>query len=82
MKGALQVMQHMEEVEDSEMKTKMEKIQKELEEKEEELDGLEDLNQTLIVQERKCNDELQDARKELIKVSLFLLYICVCHLPD
>ncbi|XWS74132.1 hypothetical protein CRYUN_Cryun02cG0189200 [Craigia yunnanensis] len=64
--GALQVMLHMDGDEDAEMKRKMEAIQEELKEKEEELDGVEDLNQALIVKERKSNDELQDARKELI----------------
>ncbi|XP_071729043.1 factor of DNA methylation 2 [Rutidosis leptorrhynchoides] len=34
----------------------------------EELDNLEDLNYTLITRERRSNDELIDARKELIKV--------------
>ena len=71
MKGALQVMQHMEGDEDTEMKRKMEAIQEELKDKEEELDGLEELNQALIVKERKSNDELQGARKELINVSIF-----------
>jgi len=42
-----------------------------LREKEGELNDLEALNQTLIVRERKSNDELQDARKELINVSSF-----------
>ncbi|KAG6485938.1 hypothetical protein ZIOFF_054505 [Zingiber officinale] len=32
----------------------------------EEIEGLEDLNQALIVKERQSNDELQHARKELI----------------
>ena len=37
-----------------------------LREKEESLEDLEALNQTLIVKERKSNDELQEARRELI----------------
>ncbi|RVW66153.1 hypothetical protein CK203_007403 [Vitis vinifera] len=45
---------------------KMDDIQEELKEKEEELDDLEALNQALVVKERKSNDELQEARKELI----------------
>ncbi|KAF6137792.1 hypothetical protein GIB67_040500 [Kingdonia uniflora] len=37
-----------------------------LEEKEGELEHLEDLSQSLIAKERKSNDEMQEARKELI----------------
>ncbi|KAL5720678.1 hypothetical protein ACHQM5_013323 [Ranunculus cassubicifolius] len=44
----------------------MEAMVKRLEEKEDELADLEALNQTLIVKERNSNDQLQDARKELI----------------
>ena len=54
---------------DAEVKDKMKKIQGELDEKEDEFDYLESLNQALIVKERRTNDELQEARKELIKVS-------------
>ncbi|XP_021278270.1 factor of DNA methylation 4-like isoform X2 [Herrania umbratica] len=66
MKGALQVMQHMEGDGETEMKTKMNAIEEELKDKEEELDDLEELNQALIVKERKTNDELEGARKEII----------------
>ena len=55
---------------DDETKKRMEAINEELKEKEEELDDLEALTQTLIIKERKCNDELQEARKEMITVSL------------
>ncbi|KAL4571067.1 hypothetical protein LXL04_017817 [Taraxacum kok-saghyz] len=65
MKGAIEVMKHMPE-EDMEAKKKFDSIKEELKEKEEELEDLEALNQALIVKERKSNDELQDARKELI----------------
>ncbi|KAI3801508.1 hypothetical protein L1987_29615 [Smallanthus sonchifolius] len=65
MKGALEVMKHVTTV-DVEAKNKMESIQNDLKEKEEELEGLEELNQALIVKERKSNDELVEARKELI----------------
>lgn len=44
-----------------------------LREKEGDLDDLEALNQTLIVKERKSNDELQDARKELVNDKHFIL---------
>jgi hypothetical protein len=71
LKGAFQVMNHIGET-DLEEKKKLEEIKMELQEKEEELEGVEDLQQTLVVQERKTNDELQDARKKLISVCIFL----------
>ncbi|XP_039004450.1 factor of DNA methylation 4-like [Hibiscus syriacus] len=64
MKGQIEVMQHMEG--DGEMKQKMEAIQEELREKEEEWSSVEELYQVLVVSERQKNDELLDARKELI----------------
>ncbi|KAM7522187.1 hypothetical protein LguiA_012089 [Lonicera macranthoides] len=66
MRGAIEVMKHMSEDGDMEAKKKIESIQEELEEKEEDLEDLEQTNQALIVKERKSNDELQEARKELI----------------
>lgn len=72
MKGALQIMKHMGEDGDMEAKKKMDAIAEDLKVKEEELDDTEALNQALIIQERKTNDELQEARKELITV---------CHPP-
>jgi hypothetical protein len=69
MKNALQVTKHMGEDEDLDIRAKMDTVRQELKEKEEELRGLEELNQALIFQERKINDELQEALKELINVS-------------
>ncbi|KAG6760067.1 hypothetical protein POTOM_036568 [Populus tomentosa] len=69
MKNSLQIMKHMGEDEDLDVKKKMDTVREELKEKKEELDGLEQLNQALIIKERKTNDELQDARKELISAS-------------
>jgi hypothetical protein len=57
---------------DLEEKKKLEAVKMELKEKEEELKDMQDLQQTLIVTECKTNDELQDARKELISVRIFL----------
>ncbi|XP_058109635.1 factor of DNA methylation 1-like isoform X2 [Magnolia sinica] len=64
MKGKLQVMRHM--GDDDSNQKKVEEMSEELKEKEEEMEGLEQLNQALIVKERRSNDELQEARKELI----------------
>ncbi|XP_031259580.1 protein INVOLVED IN DE NOVO 2-like [Pistacia vera] len=66
MRGTLNVMKHMEGDEDCEVLQNMDTLIKDMREKEGELEDLEALNQTLIIRERKSNDELQDARKELI----------------
>ena len=66
-RGTIQVMKHMRE-ENVEVQEKMDAIIKEIKEKEQEMDAVEALNQSLIVRERKSNDELQEARKELINV--------------
>ena len=79
MRGAFQVVKHMGEDGDMDMKIKMDKIQEELKEKEEELESLEALNQTLVVKERKSNDELQEARKELISVRIVVNVIILLY---
>ncbi|KAI3777975.1 hypothetical protein L2E82_06895 [Cichorium intybus] len=66
LKGDLNVMKHISD-NDLEVLKKIDDIHNKLKEKEEELDDLENLNQTLVVQERTRNDELQEARKELIE---------------
>ncbi|KAF4362207.1 hypothetical protein G4B88_009487 [Cannabis sativa] len=66
MRGALEVMKHMGGDEDMEVEKNMKEIQEQLKEKEEEYEALEDLSQALIVKERRSNDELQQARKEMI----------------
>ncbi|KAK6142139.1 hypothetical protein DH2020_006950 [Rehmannia glutinosa] len=73
MRGAIEVMKHMttDEEGDMEDKKKLESIEEELKDKEEELDGLESVNQALIIKERMTNDELQEARKQLINDKIF-----------
>lgn len=66
LKGTAEVMKHMGEEGDKEAENNMNSIELELKEKEEELDALEAINQALIIKERKTNDEVQEARKELI----------------
>ncbi|KAI3470743.1 hypothetical protein Pfo_027406 [Paulownia fortunei] len=66
LRGKLNVMKHMGDEGDLEVLNKVDLLLKALREKEGDLEDLEALNQTLIVQERKRNDELQDARKELV----------------
>ncbi|XP_057436898.1 factor of DNA methylation 4 [Lotus japonicus] len=65
LRGAVLVMKHMGE-DDVDEKKKLDAIKMELQDKEEEWEGIEQMHQTLVIKERKTNDELQDARKELI----------------
>ncbi|KAL0916218.1 hypothetical protein M5K25_013711 [Dendrobium thyrsiflorum] len=65
LKGSLEVMKLMG-GQDLVVHQKIDKLNEELREKNEELEDLEVLNQALVVKERKSNDELQEARKELI----------------
>ncbi|GFQ06837.1 protein involved in de novo 2 [Phtheirospermum japonicum] len=66
LRGKLNVVKHMGDEGDLEVLNKVEMLLKSMREKEGELEDLESLNQTLIVQERMKNDELQDARKEMV----------------
>ncbi|XP_010520107.1 PREDICTED: protein INVOLVED IN DE NOVO 2-like [Tarenaya hassleriana] len=66
--GQLKVMKHMGSDDDVEVVKKVETMVSDLSEKERELADLDKFHQSLIVRERKINDELQDARKELISI--------------
>lgn len=68
LKGKLEVMKHMGGDDDAAVQQKINQMNELLLEKKENLDGLEDLNQQLLAKERQSNDELQEARKELILV--------------
>lgn len=70
LKGKLEVMKHLGDQDDDAVQKKMEVMKQELGEKIEELEALESLNQTLMIKERQSNDELQEARKELIAVCI------------
>ncbi|KAJ4958775.1 hypothetical protein NE237_025886 [Protea cynaroides] len=67
LKGSLEVMKHMAGEDDSGVQKTMIEMTQELNEKEMELKDMEDMHQALVVKERESNDELQDARKELIE---------------
>lgn len=78
-RGKLNVLRSMGDDGDAQVLEKVDTMLKGLREKEDELEDLEALNQTLIVKERKSNDELQEARKELINVSFFFnIYFIFC----
>ncbi|KAJ0076445.1 hypothetical protein Patl1_34717 [Pistacia atlantica] len=67
LKGKIEVIQHLGDADDAAVQKKMKEMKDELAEKEENLGSLEELSQTLITKERQSNDELQEARKELIQ---------------
>lgn len=71
LKGKLQVMKHLGDDDDCAVQEQIKKMDDELKAKMEEMEDVEDMNQTLVVKERQSNDELQEARKELIKVFIF-----------
>ncbi|CAK8574569.1 unnamed protein product [Lathyrus sativus] len=67
LKGKLQVMKHLGDQDDAAIKKKMEEMKAELKDKMDDLDDMEAMNNTLVTKERRSNDELQEARKELIE---------------
>jgi hypothetical protein len=71
LKGKLEVMKHMGVGEDTELE--IENMRKALGKKDAEMDAIDSLNQTLIIKQRRTNDELEDAKKELTGVSIALL---------
>jgi hypothetical protein len=68
LRGKLEVVKHME-GEGIDVKKRFEELTKQLDERMDAMEHLDELNQTLIIKERKTNDELQDAKKELTKVT-------------
>ncbi|XP_015956518.1 protein INVOLVED IN DE NOVO 2 [Arachis duranensis] len=67
LRGSLSVLKHMEDDDDAEVLKKVDDLHMDLREKEQSLQDIDALNQTLIVKERKSNEELQEARKELVE---------------
>jgi cell shape-determining protein MreC len=68
LRGKLKVVKHME-GEGVDVKKRTEELTKQLDERMDAMEHMDELNQTLIIKERMTNDELQDAKKELIKVT-------------
>ena len=66
--GKLEVVKH----QGLESKEKIDVLSQVLEDNYGEMEGLELLNTALLITERKINDQLQDARKELINVSCLI----------
>ncbi|XP_073124137.1 factor of DNA methylation 1-like isoform X2 [Henckelia pumila] len=73
LKGKLEVMEHLRGEDDAGAQQKIDEMKEQLEEKIEDLFDREELNQQLLAKERESNDELQEARKELIAGLIDLL---------
>lgn len=69
LRGKLEVMKHMGAEADTTSK-EFDKVSEELKEKDEQLEAIESANQALIIVERRTNDELEQAKKELIQVCI------------
>ena|ERR1044072_5379624 len=83
LKGSLSVLKHIKDDEDAVAPNKVDALHKDLREKEESLQGIVDaLNQAPIVSERKSNIELQEARKELVDVSVLFRYFFPYQFTD
>lgn len=74
LKRQLSVMRHVELDSGSEIVNKVETFLRDLSETEGELAHLNKFNQDLVVQERKSNDELQEARRALISVCSSIIF--------
>ncbi|XP_020259597.1 factor of DNA methylation 1-like [Asparagus officinalis] len=74
LKGQLLVLKHLEGEDDVDLHEKMEKVNEKLRQEREELELL---NNSLVKKERESNDELQEARKELIAVRILFPFISV-----
>ncbi|CAH2067945.1 unnamed protein product [Thlaspi arvense] len=66
LKGKLQVMRRVEDEDDEDIKKEMKDMNEKLEEKCSELEDLEDTNSALMIKQRQGNDEIQEAREELL----------------
>ncbi|XP_073035057.1 factor of DNA methylation 1-like [Primulina eburnea] len=66
LKGKLEVMKHLGGDDDAAAQQRIDQMKEQLEEKVDDLNYREELNRQLLAKERESNDELQEARKELI----------------
>ncbi|KAH0763912.1 hypothetical protein KY290_019985 [Solanum tuberosum] len=80
LKGKLEVMKHLGGNDDAAVQNKIKEMNEELKDKMEEMDGMESLNQTLLLKERQSNDELQDARRTLKEGLLEVLSSARAHI--
>ncbi|XP_073035063.1 factor of DNA methylation 1-like [Primulina eburnea] len=66
LKGKLEVLKHLGAEDDTGVRQMIDQMKERLEEKDDDLNYLEEFNRQLLLKERESNDELQEARKELI----------------
>ena len=74
LRGKLEVMKHMPGQRDSESKKKVDKLAEELKDKGKQLEAMQTWGNTLYIEERRSNDEIQHVRKELIVVSYHIIW--------
>lgn len=78
LRGKLEVMKHMGAEADTTSK-EFDKVSEELKEKDEQLEAMESANQALIIVERRTNDELEQAKKELIQVCIISIAFLIFY---
>ncbi|KAF0921722.1 hypothetical protein E2562_016995 [Oryza meyeriana var. granulata] len=66
LRGRLEVMKHMGSEEDTTLKKELDELRAKLEDKDDDMMSMDSLNLALIIKERMTNDELKEAKKELI----------------
>lgn len=76
------MLQHLRNENDTRAEKEMEIMEEELKDRIEELEGMEDLSLTLIVKECETNEQLQEARKEMINVRASLLFVSDLYKKD
>jgi hypothetical protein len=70
LKGELEVRKHMVAEEDTKLQQDLDKKHKELKDINDEIEDTDDLNQTFIVREKVASEELEDGKKEMIRVHI------------
>uniref|UniRef100_A0A0D9VW23 Factor of DNA methylation 1-5/IDN2 domain-containing protein n=1 Tax=Leersia perrieri TaxID=77586 RepID=A0A0D9VW23_9ORYZ len=66
LRGKVEVMMRMGSEDDTTLKKELDELRAKLEDKDDDMESMESLNQTLIIKERRTNDELKEAKKALM----------------
>jgi hypothetical protein len=75
LKGELEVRKHMVAEEDTELQQDLDKKHTELKDINDEIEYTDDLNQTFIVKEKVASEELEDGKKEMIRVHITIALV-------